>query len=400
MTSFFLSGSLHPHHGAGDMGRADELFSAVRAVHEAGLDASRWSGALDRVAGAAGASAASLEIYDLVRGRHAFWEGVGVDRGLLDEYFRLFVDRPYTATGRAAGRVAAFPPGHVLAIGGRRPLPFYNDYLGGTDRRFLAVGVLDGDDRAQTVLTLRRDDRQGAMEPKQLDVLALLAPHVRLAIQTHERLREARASSRSLIEILDLLRLGVALLDADGRIVHVNAALASMARDDDGLRLGGDRLRLASSGAGQRLQDALASVSRLREETGLAAPATFAAPRPSGEPAYIVSLRPLCPSEADEAPSQTVSVMFVRDPLWSRSGSTAAEDLQAAYGLTSAEAALAEALVQGVSPNGYARRRGVSINTAYTHLRRLKDKTGAHRLADLIARLSLPLGETTPYSTR
>ena len=49
---------------------------------------------------------------------------------------------------------------------------------------------------------------------------------------------------------------------------------------------------------------------------------------------------------------------------------------------------MAAALVQGQSPSTWARSRAVSINTAYTHLRRLKDKTGAGRLSDLIHRLN------------
>ena len=65
-----------------------------------------------------------------------------------------------------------------------------------------------------------------------------------------------------------------------------------------------------------------------------------------------------------------------------------------AFGLTRAEADLALALQAGGSPTGYARERTLSLNTVYTHLRRLKEKTGATRLSELIGRLNelrLPL---------
>ena len=64
------------------------------------------------------------------------------------------------------------------------------------------------------------------------------------------------------------------------------------------------------------------------------------------------------------------------------------------FGLTEAEAALAQALQSGVTLTEYARQRALSLNTVYTHLRRLREKTGRNRMAELIHRLNelrLPL---------
>jgi DNA-binding CsgD family transcriptional regulator len=57
-----------------------------------------------------------------------------------------------------------------------------------------------------------------------------------------------------------------------------------------------------------------------------------------------------------------------------------------AYGLTPAEARLLAALVEGERLNGYARRTGISITTAKSHLNSLFDKVGERRQADLIRR--------------
>ena len=58
------------------------------------------------------------------------------------------------------------------------------------------------------------------------------------------------------------------------------------------------------------------------------------------------------------------------------------------FGFTEAEADLAFAMRAGASPTAYAREKAVSPNTAYTHLRRIKEKTGTRRMADLIHRLN------------
>ena len=64
------------------------------------------------------------------------------------------------------------------------------------------------------------------------------------------------------------------------------------------------------------------------------------------------------------------------------------------FGLTEAEAGLAQALQSGVALSDYAGGRALSLNTVYTHLRRLREKTGSSRMAELIHKLNglrLPL---------
>ena len=66
--------------------------------------------------------------------------------------------------------------------------------------------------------------------------------------------------------------------------------------------------------------------------------------------------------------------------------------LQAAYGLTKAEARLLRALMGGMRLADYAAEAGVSGSTVKTHLKNLFDKTGERRQSDLIRRaLSNPL---------
>lgn len=65
-----------------------------------------------------------------------------------------------------------------------------------------------------------------------------------------------------------------------------------------------------------------------------------------------------------------------------------AEHLRPLFGLTPAEAHLAEALAQGVSVTDYADRNKVSINTVRTQVRALLSKTGAKNLRDMVRSLA------------
>ena len=66
--------------------------------------------------------------------------------------------------------------------------------------------------------------------------------------------------------------------------------------------------------------------------------------------------------------------------------------LAARYGLTNAEAELAEQLATGRSLAEVAQRRGRSLNTARTQLGGLLAKTGATRQSDLVRLLLAPDG--------
>ncbi len=59
-------------------------------------------------------------------------------------------------------------------------------------------------------------------------------------------------------------------------------------------------------------------------------------------------------------------------------------NLRRRFGLTAAESGLAAEILKGDGRVAAARRRGVSDATAKTQLKRIFDKTGTHRQAELI----------------
>jgi DNA-binding NarL/FixJ family response regulator len=86
--------------------------------------------------------------------------------------------------------------------------------------------------------------------------------------------------------------------------------------------------------------------------------------------------------------------VFVRDPLQKQK--TSIEILREAFHFTPAEVALARALQDGTSVAGYAQHSALSLNTVYTHLRRIREKTGSRRMADLLRKLDELCGPLRP----
>lgn len=113
---------------------------------------------------------------------------------------------------------------------------------------------------------------------------------------------------------------------------------------------------------------------------------------PDGMAAVSRALDPSLPGGIGTIPSASLVVLIrtreavqpVGPPLYQR-----------AFGLTPAEARLADALAHGASPRGYAETAGLSVATVRTQIRALLAKTGAGSLRALVVLLaSLP--RTTP----
>lgn len=136
------------------------------------------------------------------------------------------------------------------------------------------------------------------------------------------------------------------------------------------------------------LQRPIAAACRLHDgDPQVTSVCDFPAPRLAGASPYIVAVRPLIDkTRNDKIDPRAVAIVFVRDPL-SGSG-TAVRLLRETFGFTEAEASLAQALQGGLSLADYASAGTISLNTAYTHLRHIKEKTGCRRMNALIRKLN------------
>ena len=371
------------------MPRTDILLSAIEAVHAAGLDEAGWPVALGAVAEAVGVPSATLETYDLRDKRHSRWHGHGIDPALRAEYLSLYDGRGSEdwSRPRYPSPRPRFPSGHVLDPTGRGREPFYTPYLGALNLHPFAAGVV-GDERRQTVVTIRQDETRGALRPSAVQRFELLFGHVRQALAVGERLGAAALHAAGLAAAVDAMRRAAAVLAADGRVLHANPALLRLAAARDGLSLAPTGLAFSAPSARRRFEQAMARAHALVRGEGGPAPEPFVMPRLIDGPACLVVLKPILEGEREAVGGEPAMLAIVHDPLADGAVSADAAGLKAVFGLTDAEAAMAAALVQGQSPSTWARNRAVSVNTAYTHLRRLKEKTGAGRLSDLIHRLN------------
>jgi DNA-binding CsgD family transcriptional regulator len=184
---------------------------------------------------------------------------------------------------------------------------------------------------------------------------------------------------------LDWLADGVALIRAGGQVLYSNQSFRAIAQRDDGIAVRRGMIQVVGAAARTRLNAAIVgALAPVEVDRQLSALADFPVSR-EDMPPYLVSVRPLVGREREDG-AEPRAIVFVRDPLTHQSVDS--DTLREVFALTEAEACLAKALQGGQSPAAYARARAVSLNTVYTHLRHLKDKTGCNRMTELIRKLN------------
>jgi DNA-binding CsgD family transcriptional regulator len=206
---------------------------------------------------------------------------------------------------------------------------------------------------------------------------------------------------RQMSVVLDLMPNAALLLDGRGRILQANSAAEALLRQSDGIAFdAGGNIQLVSALPSERQALARALKGAL-DIAAIGAGARRFEPvrisRPSGAAPLLIVAVPLPrPSFSfwDAVMPARALVVIVDPAAKSRTTSSA---IQAAYGLTAAEARVALLLASGVTGAQMPALLGVTAATIKTHLKRCFEKTGVHSQAELSRLLTLFPATGSPF---
>jgi DNA-binding CsgD family transcriptional regulator len=373
----------------------DDLLGTIEAVYDAGLDAALWPKALAGVTRLVGGIAATVQIFgkESRRPREFYFYGLpsGAKATYVDHYAALNQRLPNVTAGRLGELSQDYRIFNEETISPHQS--FNAGFFGALGHRYFVGGIVATHSRDFAGVCVHRTTKQGHIDRPGLTMLERLLPHVKGAFDVARRLKVGGGARDALECALDWLADGVALLRADGIVIHANKSFLTTVRAADGVHIVKGVMEVDAEEARVRLAAVLTEAAKPPPQRSGAAGADFQLTRPSGALPYLVSVRPV-PVSGREPGLDAVAdaILFLRDP--SRRNATASQTLRMVFGLTEAEAALARALQDGVTASNYAKGHAISRNTVYTHLRRVKEKVGCRRLPELIRKLNdvqLPL---------
>lgn len=262
-------------------------------------------------------------------------------------------------------------------------------HVGETRRRLAQVGLRGGTgllfefapSRCFSLILHRGIDDPAEMDGQDAAFMQDIGPHLLSLSKITAKLQAAQAAQATLTSIMDRLRVGIVLCTAAGDVRWRNRAANTMILDGAPLAIVNGRLRGVSADSRQRL-------ARLLAPPGVGDMATACFRQPNGDRLQAIALPDGALGGALaggwETEAEGVALILI-DP--GKAPLLSVRDVICLFGLTPAEAQLSVALCQGASLAEYAELRGISVGTARIQMKRILEKTGSRRQADLVGKL-------------
>ncbi|HEX9449679.1 MAG TPA: PAS and helix-turn-helix domain-containing protein [Dongiaceae bacterium] len=204
-----------------------------------------------------------------------------------------------------------------------------------------------------------------------------IRPHFAAAMDLHWRLADAEGAAVAARATLDLFRTGILWLDKDGKILWMNNSAETMLALKDGLGQSFGMLTTRDNVAMKQLSLALqAAIS------GETVEPTVAVHRPSGRRPFSISITSANMDMAAIGGSKVAALCFVTD--LHATPDQAGRALSLVYGLSSAEARVAQGLASGLKPEEIAAQHGSSIHTVRVQIKSIMAKMETTRHGDII----------------
>jgi len=231
-----------------------------------------------------------------------------------------------------------------------------------------------------TVIAAYRPYAKSDFDAMETRLFAALVPHLRRALQFQLRLAGLNGLLEGSTEILNRLLHGVILVDGEARLIFANRAGEDVLRAGRGLFLGRDGLRAEIPSETRRLRRIIADCAEPRPGQG-GAGGRLRLSREHGVPLTVL----IAPHHAQSSGIDVMrprAILFMTDP--EATAVMCQQWLRDDFGLTPAEAAVAVEILEADGLQAAARRLGISLATAHTHLAHVFDKTGTRRQAELV----------------
>jgi DNA-binding CsgD family transcriptional regulator len=378
------------------MQHPDEVLSGL---YRAATGAMPWHAALQRLSDAADGSFCQLLAVDKASGRLALslQSTSAPVEGALDYMREYHRHDPHTAYAMSLQPGVVLHTGSVVPAREAESHPFYRDFWAVYDTRYMSGGKVEETDEWVAFFGMARTARQGPFPSSAEPMFQRFLHHLREAFAIHRRYSQLSAQAESGRLVMEQTQRPICLLGPDRFVVHCNEAAQGLLRRADVLVQRGGYIGCRDPRAEDALTRALYALELEGVAVGASNPATrerraFALRDVYGNavPACLWALRPGQTMGAfGDTPRAllvlpTVADAVQPDPLV----------LAAGFDLTPAEGRLLASLATTMDIQEAARRLGISVHTARTHLNHIFDKTGVRTQKELLQQVHSLLSVT------
>jgi DNA-binding CsgD family transcriptional regulator len=368
------------------------LLALIGGIYDAALNPDSWNEILPKIGAFVGGSAGGLFAHDSSRrSGNVFYEfGTGPDfrKVYLEKYITM---DPMFGTYFVLDVGEVFSTSTVMSHAEFLESRFYKECIRPQGWIDNVCVYLDRTPEGHAGFSLFRHECEGLADEPTRERLRLLVPHLRRAVLIAKLIEFKTAQTATFADALDGLSAGMLFVDSNGRVTHANAAGQALIADGDVLRAPLGRLTASDPDANRALRDIFLAAASGDAAIGIRGVAVPLVAR-DGE-RYVAHVLPLSSGARRSAGVSyaAAAALFVQKAaLATRSPP---EAIAKTYRLTAMEVRVLLAIVEIGGVPEVAGTLGIGESTVKTHLKRLYEKTGARRQADLV---KLFAGYTSP----
>lgn len=370
------------------MNETEEVSGLIGEIYDASLDPSLWPTVLGKIRTFVSGAGATIYAKDATtKTGGVFYDDGGISPHYTNLYFEKYIKLDPSTTVQFFGE-----PGTALSTNDLIPYEefletrFYKEWAQPQGLVDFLNAVLDRSTTSAMMFGVFRHERDGIVDDAMRARMGLLVPHVQRAMLISRAMERKAAEAATFADILDGLSAGMFLVDADGRIVHANAAAHAMVAEGDFLAAAGGRIVAKDPQADLALRAVFAASSH-----GDAAVGTRGISVPLGvtrNERRIAHVLPLTSGSRRQTgrSHKAAAALFVHSAAFE--APSPPEVISKAYRLTPTELRVLLAVVEVGGVPEVAEALGIAETTVKTHLGRVYAKTGAGRHADLVKLLA------------
>lgn len=365
-----------------------EFAALIELIYECATDPDRWPTFLDRLTGATNSRGATILLHDfrLAQG-HSAWD-YGFDPRLAAEYPSWAAENVYFREGGNHLRTGVVARGEdVVDDRFVRKTAFFNEYLRQVDTMHHVAACVFREQPIVALLLAQKAINQPSHTNEEMRLMESLLPHVQRSVIIQRRLAIFDRAREASAHALDLVPVGVCLLDAQKRVVLANRAARAVFDQNDGLSLTVTGITAGSSTASALLSKMIGQACQGQTIVPGVAPSAILVPRRSGRRSFALFASAIRLTLLDISAGAATAIVLIVDP--DRKAEGAEQIMARLYGLTPREAAVARMLLDGETVEQINGTLQVSSNTTRTYLKRVFAKTGVRGQADLVRRLAI-----------
>ena len=361
------------------------LSGLLLALHRSASDLSQLGDFLKRANDFIGASSTVLSV---VEPGDTHWRFMDVYPRIPEQY-REYEQR-YAGGDPVRAALARVPPGTPVLLTdlfspeAQGADSFFTGMLAGKwgYRDVLAVRLVM-EDSFGCYLGLTRSVGQPLFEPRDRERLALLVPHLQRWVSVQAGLDQSGIFSGIALEQMLQTGQGLAVLDEDGAVVHLNRVAARLARDEEFFEDTARRLELAAAALREEFRTLVDSCIAASRDGCERMSGTLHVPRAASPPidVAVMSLRRRGKHTNLLAGAGRAVVATLES---GRPRHDIRQQLIGIYGLSEAEAEVCWRISNGDSAARIARATGLTREAVRSQLKRVFQKTGVRRQPDLV----------------